>query len=55
MNYFGKTSFTVGVRRLFYAVTPNETSFEKLEDVPDYLNEVGLHLMIAINQCLICK
>ena len=39
MNYFGNTNFSVGVRRLFYAVTPNETSFEKLEDVPDYLNE----------------
>ena len=40
MNYFGNVSFTLGVRRLFYAVTPNESSFEKVEDVPDYLNEV---------------
>ena len=40
MNYFGNTSVTLGVRRLFYAVTPNESSFEKLEDVPNYLNEV---------------
>ncbi|XP_022081909.1 alkylglycerol monooxygenase-like [Acanthaster planci] len=28
-----------GTRRLFYAVTPNETSFENLEDVPDYFYE----------------
>ena len=40
MGYFGNVSFSLGVRRLFYVVTPNETSFEKLEDVPDYLNEV---------------
>lgn len=50
MGKFGNVSFTVGVRRFFYAVTPNESSFENLEDVPDYLNEVqqydvltGLH------------
>ena len=40
MGYLGNVSFSLGVRRLFYVVTPNETSFEKLEDVPDYLNEV---------------
>ena len=40
MGYLGNVSISLGVRRLFYVVTPNETSFEKLEDVPDYLNEV---------------
>ncbi|XP_071789310.1 alkylglycerol monooxygenase-like [Asterias amurensis] len=28
-----------GTRRLFYAVSPNETSFETIEEVPDYLYE----------------
>ena len=32
-----------GFGKLFYMVTPNETSFEKLEDVPepDYITQVG--------------
>ena len=52
MNYFGNTNFSVGVRRLFYAVTPNETSFEKLEDVPDYLNEVrSAHILYQYFSC----
>ncbi|XP_060068815.1 alkylglycerol monooxygenase-like [Ylistrum balloti] len=33
-----KTS-TVGLRRLFYMVTPNETSFKDVEDVPKYIDE----------------
>ncbi|XP_058969801.2 alkylglycerol monooxygenase-like [Pocillopora verrucosa] len=35
----GNLSFTKGVRRFLYAVTPKEASFAKLDDVPDYLNE----------------
>ncbi|KAE9555820.1 hypothetical protein FO519_001034 [Halicephalobus sp. NKZ332] len=30
-------SFT-NLRRFFYIVTPSETTFEKIEDIPDYLN-----------------
>lgn len=37
----GNISFLQGSRRFLYAVTPKETSFEKLGDVPDYLNEVS--------------
>ena len=29
------------LRTFFYLVTPNETTFEKVEDVPDYLEQVG--------------
>ena len=29
-----------GLRRVFYLVSPNETSFEKPEDVPNYVDEV---------------
>ena len=28
------------LRRFWYTITPSETSFERIEDVPDYLNEV---------------
>lgn len=31
-----------GVRRLFYVELPSESSFERLEEVPDYLQEVTL-------------
>lgn len=36
-----KNPVVFGVRRLFILVSPNETSFEKLEDVPNYVEEVG--------------
>ena len=29
-----------GLRRFFYAVTPNETSFATVEEVPNYIQEV---------------
>lgn len=35
----GNISLALGIRRLLYIVSPNETSFEKVEEVPDYLNE----------------
>lgn len=28
-------------RRFFYLLSPNETSFERVEDVPEYLREVS--------------
>jgi len=34
-----------GFRRMFYLVTPWETRFEKLEDTPNYLKQVGTYLM----------
>ena len=30
-----------GMRRLFYVISPAETSHGKLEEVPDYVNEVN--------------
>ncbi|KAL3837400.1 hypothetical protein ACJMK2_022761 [Sinanodonta woodiana] len=39
MTSFRKVPFTSGLRRMFYVVTPNETSFEFVEDVPIYTNE----------------
>ncbi|ESO85633.1 hypothetical protein LOTGIDRAFT_210842 [Lottia gigantea] len=32
-------SFTTGMRRMFYLVSPEESSFEKAEDVPKYITE----------------
>ena len=29
-----------GIRRFFYAVTPDETSFATVEEVPNYIQEV---------------
>lgn len=33
-------------RRMFYAVTPNETSFRTVQEVPPYLDEV------LVTECL---
>ena len=41
---FPNASVGEQIRRLFYAVTPKETTFEKVEDVPNYLNEVSLSI-----------
>lgn len=39
---------------LFYAVSPNRTSFETTEEVPDYVTQVVPHfLLLAILECLI--
>ncbi|KAK7088891.1 alkylglycerol monooxygenase-like [Littorina saxatilis] len=35
-------------RRLFYLVTPNETSFESLEEVPEYVNEAAPYFLISV-------
>ncbi len=40
MSMLQNTDPLTGTRRLFYAVTPNETSFASADDVPDYLVEV---------------
>ena len=36
-----KNPVVTGIRRLFILVSPNETSFEKIEHVPDYVDEVS--------------
>lgn len=36
-----KHPVVTGLRRMFILVSPNETSFEKLEDVPNYVDEVS--------------
>ncbi len=33
-------SLSLKLRSCLYLVTPNETSFEKLEEVPDYIHGV---------------
>jgi len=43
---FPNASFSNQVRRFFYAVTPWESSFEYVSDVPDYLNE-AIPLFVA--------
>ena len=40
MSNFNKVPFMTGMRRMFYAVTPNETSFETREETPEIINEV---------------
>ncbi|VDI14630.1 alkylglycerol monooxygenase [Mytilus galloprovincialis] len=43
-----KVPFQVGMRRLFYAVTPNETSFSDVKDVPPYTDESGPFFFVLI-------
>lgn len=31
-----------GIRTMFFMVTPNESTFEKVEDVPQYVQQVGV-------------
>ncbi|XP_065068859.1 alkylglycerol monooxygenase-like isoform X2 [Rhopilema esculentum] len=45
---FPNASVGEQIRRLFYAVTPKETTFEKVEDVPNYLNEALPIFLAAI-------
>ena len=40
MSMLPNTDPFTGIRFLFYAVTPNETSFASVDEVPDYLGEV---------------
>lgn len=39
MSNFNKVDFVTGMRRMFYFVSPNETSFKTVEEVPPYINE----------------
>ena len=34
-------SVSRGVRSMFFMLTPNESSFQKVEDVPQYVQQVG--------------
>ncbi|KAI1886114.1 hypothetical protein AGOR_G00210680 [Albula goreensis] len=40
-------ALTQGVRMMFYLVTPNETSFRHVEEVPDYVNK-GVRMMFYL-------
>jgi len=42
-----KVDLTTGLRRMVYAVSPNETSFENPRDVPEYINEVRVQCTLA--------
>ncbi|WAR05989.1 ALKMO-like protein, partial [Mya arenaria] len=39
MSNLNKVDFVTGMRRMVYAVTPNETSFKAVEEAPHYINE----------------
>ena len=41
-NDLWKHPVSIGIRSLFYVVTPSETSFEKIEDVPNYVAKVSV-------------
>lgn len=47
-------SVSTGVRAMFYMLTPNESSFQKVEDVPQYVQQVGaatrthLHKLVSL-------
>lgn len=36
-----------GLRSLFFMLTPNESSYQKLEDVPQYVQQVGTHRFVV--------
>uniref|UniRef100_A0A4W5N8P6 Uncharacterized protein n=1 Tax=Hucho hucho TaxID=62062 RepID=A0A4W5N8P6_9TELE len=38
-QFMDVVSLTKGIRSLFYIVTPNESSFENVEDVPPYVQQ----------------
>ncbi|XP_045209871.2 alkylglycerol monooxygenase-like isoform X2 [Mercenaria mercenaria] len=43
-----KHPLVTGLRRMFILVSPNETSFEKLEDVPNYVDEAVPYFIALI-------
>lgn len=45
MANFDKVDFVTGMRRMFYIVSPNETSFKTADEVPKYINEVCLQIV----------
>ncbi|XP_072033029.1 alkylglycerol monooxygenase-like [Amphiura filiformis] len=48
MSMLQNTDPLTGTRRLFYAVTPNETSFATVDEVPDYIIEAFPYFMGAM-------
>lgn len=48
MSNIAKVPFFTGMRRMFYAVTPNETSFESQEDAPQIINEATPFFFVFI-------
>ncbi|KAJ8318825.1 hypothetical protein KUTeg_003916, partial [Tegillarca granosa] len=48
MSNLMKVPFFTGVRRLFYAVTPNETQFKTTGEVPQYINEATPFFFMCI-------
>ena len=51
-------SVSTGIRSLFFMLTPNESSFEKVEDVPQYVEQVGTDsLSVTFHMCdgLLCE
>lgn len=47
-SLLGNVTFLEGCRRFFYAVTPKETSFANVSNVPDYVNEAVPFFLGAI-------
>lgn len=47
-SLLGNVTFVQGSRRMLYAVTPKETSFPDVKNVPDYLNEAVPFFLGAI-------
>lgn len=49
-------SVSQGIRMMFYMMKPNETSFQTLEEVPDYVKQVRLSgkrlLLLFLNKNL---
>ncbi|CAG5117874.1 unnamed protein product, partial [Candidula unifasciata] len=46
----------LNLRAMFYMVTPNETSFEKLNDVPNFVDEaIPYFVVMIILECIILK
>ncbi|PIK60670.1 putative alkylglycerol monooxygenase [Apostichopus japonicus] len=43
-----KTDAVTGYRRMFYIVSPNETSFKFVEDVPKYIDEASVYFLTLI-------
>lgn len=45
------TKVSTGLRRLFYAVTPAETSFPTVDKVPKYVDEASdmIHMLCTCN------
>lgn len=41
-------SFSEGTRMLFYLMSPNETSFADVEQVPQYVKQVGSGFILQL-------